>query len=105
MQLGNLFTNIPNQLPDELFEDIVKTSNIRVERILSDGHSTPKGEWYDQAENEWVAVLQGQGVLEYEDGQTITLDVGDYVNIPAHVKHRVKSTVSGATTIWLAIFY
>ncbi|WP_394151234.1 cupin domain-containing protein [Vibrio maritimus] len=105
MQLGNLFTNIPNQLPDELFEDIVKTSNIRVERILSDGHSTPDGEWFDQAENEWVAVLQGQGVLEYEDGQTITLDVGDYVNIPAHVKHRVKSTASGATTIWLAIFY
>ncbi|GAL33517.1 uncharacterized conserved protein [Vibrio maritimus] len=105
MQLGNLLANVPDQLPNELFEDIIVTPNIRVERILSDGHSTPEGEWYDQNENEWVAVVQGQGVLEYEDGRTVTLNIGDYVNIPAHVKHRVKSTKQGSTTVWLAIFY
>lgn len=73
MQLGNLFTNIPNQLPDELFEDIVKTSNIRVERILSDGHSTPDGEWYDQTENEWVAVLQGRVFLNMKMDRPLLL--------------------------------
>ncbi|GAL30922.1 hypothetical protein JCM19239_6991 [Vibrio variabilis] len=73
MQLGNLFTNIPNQLPDELFEDIVKTPNIRVERILSDGHSTPDGEWYDQAENEWVAVLQGRVFLSMKMDRPLLL--------------------------------
>lgn len=105
MQHGNLLANIPSQLPNELFEDIISTPNVRIERIISDGHFTPEGEWYDQEQNEWVAVIQGQGVLEYEDGQVVTLNVGDYVNIPAHVKHRVKSTLSGSTTIWLAIFY
>lgn len=105
MQQGNLLANIPSQLPNELFEDIISTPNVRIERIISDGHYTSEGEWYDQEQNEWVAVMQGQGVLEYEDGQVVTLNAGDYVNIPAHVKHRVKSTLLGSTTVWLAIFY
>ncbi|GMQ48533.1 cupin domain-containing protein [Vibrio sp. 10N] len=105
MQSGNLFSHIPSQLPEEIFEDIIATDTMRIERILSDGHFTPKGDWYDQSQHEWVMVMQGQGILEYQDGTTLTLDVGDYVNIPAHVKHRVKSTSADVVTIWLAIFY
>ena len=42
-------------------------SGLRVERIVSTGgHATPPGQWYDQAQAEWVAVVQGEGVVRFE---------------------------------------
>lgn len=105
MKQGNIFKQIPKDRTDEVFEDIIKTEQVRIERIISEGHYTPEGDWYDQTENEWVTVLQGEGVIEYIDGTTLTLGVGDYVDIPAHVKHRVKSTSTTSITVWLAVFY
>jgi cupin 2 domain-containing protein len=65
MQLGkamaNIFSDVPANLPDEVFEEILSTRNIRIERILSYGHRSPDVGWYDQVENEWVMVLKGQG--------------------------------------------
>lgn len=90
--MTNLYANLPKSMPNEVFEDIVSTSNLRIERILSYGHSSPEVGWYDQSENEWVLVLKGQGVLEFEDGRTITLSEGDHININAGVKHKVQST-------------
>ena len=89
----------------EVFEEILSTRNIRIERILSYGHSSPDVGWYDQAENEWVMVLKGQGVLEFEDGRVVSLSAGDYINIAAGVRHRVLSTLPDEVTVWLAVFY
>ncbi|MGN2717867.1 cupin domain-containing protein [Aliivibrio fischeri] len=100
-----MFTDIPNELPSEIFEDILSTSNIRIERILSYGHSSPEQGWYDQDENEWVLVLSGFGVIEFDDGRVITLNKGDYLNIRAHEKHKVQATAPNETTVWLAVFY
>ncbi|MGF1755137.1 cupin domain-containing protein [Vibrio makurazakiensis] len=101
----NLLSDIPSQLPDEIFEDLVATPNVRIERILSKGHSSPEQGWYDQSENEWVMVLQGTGTLVFEDGRQIVLNTGDYINIPAHDKHKVASTDEEQVTVWLAVFY
>ena len=101
----NILRDLPNQLFVETFEDILKTPNIRIERILSHGHSSPEEGWYDQDENEWVMVLKGEGILEFEDGKVVTLREGDYVNIPAHVKHKVAGTAPDEVTVWLAVFY
>jgi cupin 2 domain-containing protein len=30
---------------------------------------------------------------------------GDFVNIPAHRKHRVEWTTPDEPTVWLAVFY
>ncbi|MCD8185923.1 MAG: hypothetical protein LUD68_05560, partial [Rikenellaceae bacterium] len=49
----------------------------RLERILSFGQTTPENQWYDQSWSEWVAVLRGMAVLVYEDGESVTLRVGD----------------------------
>ncbi|MUK62980.1 cupin domain-containing protein [Aliivibrio fischeri] len=103
--MSNLFTDIPNELPSEIFEDILSTPNIRIERILSHGHSSPEQGWYDQDENEWVLVLSGFGVIEFDDGRVITLNEGDYLNIKAHEKHKVQATAPNETTVWLAVFY
>ncbi|WP_117234832.1 cupin domain-containing protein [Vibrio maerlii] len=103
--MSNLFSNIPEQIPNEVFEDIISTDVIRIERILSKGHCSPDVGWYDQEENEWVLVLKGEGVLEFEFGELVTLSEGDFINIEAGTKHKVKSTHPDRVTVWLAVFY
>ena len=102
----NIFKNIPDNLPEELFQEILKTENIKVERIVSKGHSSPDNFWYDQEENEWVILLKGSaGLLFEEDGKFVILKPGDYINIPSHTKHRVEWTDPDTETVWLAIHY
>ncbi|WP_028469164.1 cupin domain-containing protein [Neptunomonas japonica] len=103
--MANIFSNIPSELPNEIFEDIITTEKLRVERIVSKGQISPDTGWYDQSENEWVIVLSGYGVIEFIDGVKVTLKQGDYLNIKAHEKHRVIETSSDEMTVWLAIFY
>ena len=100
----NLFTGLPANLPDELLTTLLKAANIRIERIVSHGHVSPDGFWYDQDEHEWVIVLQGAARLRFEDS-VVELKPGDFVNIPAHKKHRVEWTTTDEPTIWLAVFY
>ncbi|MEO8496473.1 MAG: cupin domain-containing protein, partial [Planctomycetota bacterium] len=63
-----------------------------------------EGFWYNQQEHEWVVVLQGAARLQFED-ELVELRPGDFVNIPAHRKHRVEWTTPDEPTIWLAVFY
>ena len=103
--MANIFSNIPAELPDEIFEDILITEKLRVERIVSKGQTSPETGWYDQDENEWLIVLSGYGVIEYINGDKVPLKQGDYLNIKAHEQHRVIATSADEATVWLAIFY
>lgn len=103
--MANIFSDIPAEIPNEIFEDIITTEKLRIERIVSKGHVSPDSQWYDQTENEWVIVLSGYGVIEYINGDTITLKQGDYLHIKAHEKHRVIETSTDEITVWLAIFH
>ena len=101
---NNIFAQIPEQLPEELFECILKQDNIVIERIVSNGHISPVGQWYDQAKDEWVILLQGKATLLFEkDNNLISLTPGDYLLIPAHTRHRVEWTQPDFNTVWLAI--
>jgi len=100
--MKNLFSDIPATLSDELIETISSHGNVRVERIISHGHASEEGFWYDQDEDEFVLLLQGEAKLEFEDGAT-HLKPGDYLTIKAHRKHRVKWTTPEQPSIWLAI--
>lgn len=102
--MPNLLHDIPASLPKELVTVLAESTHVRIERIVSLGHASPEGFWYDQDEHEWVVVLEGAAKLEFAD-ETIELAVGDWVNIPAHRKHRVAWTTPGGPTIWLAVFY
>lgn len=101
----NLLKDLPDDLSKEVFDDILSHKQLRIERIVSTGQTTPEGDWYDQEDHEWVLILQGAGELTYEDGNVIHLEVGDHTNIPAHTKHRVSWTAPDQETIWLAVFY
>ncbi len=101
----NFFSNIPDLIPDEIFEKIISKENFFVERIISDGHKSPEYFWYDQDKNEFVIILQGSAIIKYDNGKIFELQTGDYMIIQAHQKHRVKETSSKEKTIWLAIHY
>ncbi|MGL6161553.1 cupin domain-containing protein [Microbulbifer sp.] len=103
--MKNLFSSLPKDLSAEVFEDIVSSESVRIERIVSKGHTSPESGWYDQEESEWVIVLQGAARLSFDDGREESLGVGDFINIPAHSRHRVSWTDPTCPTIWLAVFY
>ena len=104
MNPSNFFNHILDHLPYEQVDEIVNHRSVRIERIVSKGHSSETDFWYDQSENEFVMVLEGHAIIEFEDHQ-VELKKGDYIDIKAHVKHRVKYTSTNEPTIWLAVFY
>ncbi|GGB53660.1 cupin [Oceanisphaera marina] len=103
--MNNVFENLPADLTNEHVLDLLNTPQVRIERIVSQGHCSPKTGWYDQHEDEWVMVLQGEGTLAFADGREVTLHAGSFLHIPAHCPHKVSYTRENELTVWLAIFF
>ena len=99
----NLFQLPENTFDGESFEHLISDHGILIERIVSKGHASPPGFWYDQDRDEWVALLQGKAKIAWLDGKTGNLNPGDWLFIPAHVKHRVEWTSTDPPCIWLAV--
>jgi cupin 2 domain-containing protein len=100
----NVFDDLPQHLPKELVQALISAADVRIERIVSHGHASPEGFWYDQDKHEWVMLLKGAATLRFED-RTVEMGPGDFVNIPAHEKHRVDWTTPDEPTIWLGVIY
>jgi len=104
--MNNLFSKIPAELPEELVETLLESNSVKIERIVSHGHTSPADFWYDQEQHEWVVVLKGRAKLRFEgEAQSVELGPGDYLNIPAHCRHRVAWTTPDEKIVWLAIHY
>ncbi len=103
----NLFDALPALGSNaETFDDLLRSDKVRIERIVSTGQASPPGFWYDQPLGEWVVVLSGAARLRLaEPDQLVELKAGDYLNIPAHVRHRVEWTDPAQPTVWLAVHY
>lgn len=102
---GNLFAGLPAAAPPaEVVETLAQTGAVRIERIISWGHVTPAGEWFDQLTDEWVVLLAGVAHLcvEGERGPR-ELRSGDWVFLPARVRHRVEWTDPARPCVWLAV--
>ena len=104
INIRNIFCGLREKLPDELAEVLAESGHVRIERIVSDGQASPPGFWYDQDQHEWVIVLKGAARLRVGD-ETIEMQPGDFVNLPAHIKHRVDWTTPDEPTVWLAVHY
>lgn len=104
--MTNIFADIPAALPEELVETLKETASVRIERIVSQGHTSPPGFWYDQDTNEWVVLLQGAALIRFEgDEKSVEMTPGSFVDIPAHKKHRIEWTDPVQLTVWLAVHY
>jgi cupin 2 domain-containing protein len=104
MTTKNLFVGVPQHLPDELFTTLLDDANVRIERIVSHGHASSEGFWYDQDQHEWVVVLKGAARLRFEN-QTIEMKPAEFVKIPADKNYRVEWTTTVEPTFWLAVHY
>ena len=87
-------------LHGERFDELLQTNNVRIERILSAPGSTSGP--YDQEQDEWVLLLQGQAILEVE-GERVELRVGEAFFLPARTVHKVLDTSKEPPCIWLAV--
>ncbi len=104
LRRGNLLSALPRGGAVELVEVLAQGAGARIERIVSTGQVSPPGFWYDQPEDEFVVVLAGSAVLRFEDGdRRFDLRPGDWIEIPAHVRHRVEFTQADPPTVWLAV--
>lgn len=107
--MSNLFQDLPTgPEAQERIQHLLNRPGLRIERIVSTGQASPPGFWYDQAEHEWVVLLQGAAELTVAmpDGlRTVPLTPGDSLELPAHRRHRVESTCADPPTLWLALFW
>lgn len=88
---------------EEFIEPLIPDHGIAIERIVSTGQASPEGHWYNQKRDEWVALLQGEAGLVWENGKTLQMKAGDWVVIPAGERHRVGWTSKQPPCIWLAV--
>ena len=93
---------IPFSMTEELTTILAENNNIRIERIISTGQISG---WYDQDETEFVVLLNGSAIIEYEDNKTIELSKGDTLLIYPHERHRVIYTSINPPCVWLCVFY
>ncbi len=90
----------------ELIEVLACGENIRVERIVSLGHCSETGFWYDEPQAEWVTVLSGEARIRFlSEDKVIHMRQGDHITIAPHEKHRVEWTTPNDQTVWLAIYF
>jgi cupin 2 domain-containing protein len=101
--IHNLFATDNTSHATEQFNIILQNLHLRLEQIVSYGTASAENFWYDQEETEWVLLAKGEAVLEFEEGKLVTLKAGDYLEIPAHEKHRVESCSQDA--VWLALHF
>ncbi len=105
-QSHNLFNGFPSILREEFFQTLAESGTVRIERIISEGHATKPGEWYDQGWDEWVLLVSGGATLLFDgDADPLVMTPGDHVMIPAGCRHRVERTDSGQKTVWLAVHF
>lgn len=104
LKKGNIF-GIAGMPADgsEFSEILLRHDKFIIERIISNGQTTAEGKWYNQEQDEWVILLQGEARLEFSGSGIVELTRGDYVWIPSHTLHRVTSTSSAPECIWLAL--
>jgi len=97
---------IDGYLQEESIEVLLETKAVRIERIVSKGHASPQGFWYDQDKDEFVMLLEGgAGILFEAKAELKIMKPGDYLHIPAHARHRVEWTDPLKETVWMAVFY
>ena len=81
--------------PEHFSPLLTSDSGLLVERIVSWGHVTPEGQWYDQEKDEWALLLEGSARLGFADGREVAASVFCCPSMYATVYWRPASPVSG----------
>jgi cupin 2 domain-containing protein len=106
MDRKNIFNTEELSRIEECFIPIYSNQKIFIEKIVSFGQTTPENDWLEQDRSEWVALLQGEAEILFEnDIHKVSMKRGDYIHIPSHCKHKVTFTSVDPPCIWLAVHF
>ncbi|MGC4087640.1 MAG: cupin domain-containing protein [Polyangiaceae bacterium] len=105
MLMGNLLESLPEPGGGEAVDALVARRGMKFERIVSHGQASPTDFWYDQEQHEFVYLVAGRATLEFDAGRLVELRAGDWLQIDAHVRHRVHFTDPEQATVWLVAFF
>ena len=103
--MKNIFEGVPQRATEEQIDALLARPGLRIERIVSTGHASPEGFWYDQPLDEWVIVLRGMAGLQVEGEAEQILGSGDFIFLPSRKRHRVTFTAAEEPTVWLAVHF
>jgi cupin 2 domain-containing protein len=95
-----LFPSADPPTRGERVEALLARPGLLVERILSGPHQASGP--YLQDRDEWVALLQGEAVLEVA-GEEVRLAAGEALLLAARTPHRVLDTSADPPCVWLAV--
>ena len=76
-----------------------------LERVAYCPARTKSHFWYDQDQGEFVILLQDVARLRFEGDNPFEMKPGEFINIPAHRRHRVEWTMPDEPCVWLAVHY
>ncbi|MDD2370094.1 MAG: cupin domain-containing protein [Sulfuricurvum sp.] len=99
IHIDNLYKGTKPTENYEIFSTLFHNETLKIESIRS--NMKRPGELYDQDQDEWVLLLEGEAQLEIAD-EIRNISPGDYLFLPKHTLHRVISTSENA--LWLCIF-
>lgn len=99
IHIGNLYKSEKPAENDEIFSTLFHNEILKIESIRSNLKTA--GQLYDQEENEWILLLEGEAQLDIAN-EIRYMSAGDYLFLPKHTIHRVLSTSENA--LWLCIF-
>jgi cupin 2 domain-containing protein len=104
--IANVFDALPGSGAGEALDELLVRNGLKIERIVSHGHATPPGFWYDQPQGEWLVLIAGAAGLRFADEPAArSLAPGDCLDIAAHRRHRVEWTHPDEPTVWIAVHY
>lgn len=98
LRRGSLRSVSESPAEGEISEELARLGPVVIEQIVSGALPAPIT--YDQDHDEWVVVLSGAAELELGDVR-MSLESGDWVLLPAHIRHTLLETRPG--TSWLAV--
>ena len=102
---GNLLAAIPQRASTEAIDKLLERGPVKIERIVSEGHTSPPGFFHEQASHEWRCVVQGRVRLEFEEEGEVELGPGDWLDLPAYKRYRVVWTSDQEPTVWIAVHF
>lgn len=97
----NIFDTDKLSKDKEVVDIIKQNENVKIEKIISFGQTT---DWMIQDKEEFVLLIQGKAIIEYED-KSVELKAGDTLVIKKNERHRVSYTSKNPCCIWLCVFY
>ncbi len=107
MDINNIFSDLPDNLPEEIFETLISCESVKIERIISPkSYKMPDDKWFNEDTDEFVILLKGSAALLFKaKNERVILKPGDYIYIPRNIEHNVESTDKEVQTIWLAVHF